>query len=69
MKLKTKIGVCLLMGMTALCVVISNSGCGDSNFHSAAICAIIRTSKLNGLADLEDFTSLLGQAGLTVVRI
>lgn len=40
MKLRTKIGVCLLMGTTAL----------------AAICAIVKTSKLNELADLEDFT-------------
>ncbi|MCJ1303484.1 hypothetical protein MMC08_006294 [Hypocenomyce scalaris] len=40
MKRKTKVGVSLLMGMTAV----------------AAICAIIKTTKLNELADLDDFT-------------
>ena len=30
MKLRDKIGVCLLMGMTALCVVVSNPGVFDS---------------------------------------
>lgn len=37
---KTKVGLCLLMGMTAV----------------AAICAIVKTTKLNELADLSDFT-------------
>ncbi|KAL9119649.1 MAG: hypothetical protein Q9187_003797 [Circinaria calcarea] len=40
LKSKTKVGLCILMGMTAL----------------AAICAIVKTTKLNELADLTDFT-------------
>lgn len=40
MKPKTKLGLCFLMSTTAL----------------AAICAIVKTSKLNELADLADFT-------------
>ncbi|KAL9025195.1 MAG: hypothetical protein Q9196_005943 [Gyalolechia fulgens] len=40
MKTKTKIGLCLLMGTTAL----------------AAICAIVKTTKLYQLANLADFT-------------
>ncbi|KAI4178426.1 MAG: hypothetical protein L6R41_008397 [Letrouitia leprolyta] len=40
LKTKTKVGLCLLMGTTAL----------------AAICAIVKTSKLYQLADLADFT-------------
>lgn len=40
LKTKTKIGLCLLMGTTAL----------------AAICAIVKTTKLDELANLADFT-------------
>ncbi|KAL8940608.1 MAG: hypothetical protein Q9216_002721 [Gyalolechia sp. 2 TL-2023] len=40
LKTKTKVGLCLLMGTTAL----------------AAICAIVKTTKLYQLADLADFT-------------
>lgn len=40
LKTKTKIGLCLLMGATAL----------------AAICAIVKTTKLSELADLTEFT-------------
>ena len=40
LKIKTKIGLCLLMSTTAL----------------AAICAIVKTTKLNELSDLADFT-------------
>ena len=40
LKTDTKIGLCLLMGTTAF----------------AAICAIVKTSKLDELADLSDFT-------------
>lgn len=40
LKTKTKINLCLLMGMTAV----------------AAICAVVKTTKLNELANLSDFT-------------
>jgi len=40
LKTKTKIGLCLLMGATAL----------------AAICAIVKTTKLSELSDLTEFT-------------
>lgn len=58
MKLKTKIGLCLLMGMTALWVspVESWFDLPLLTSRSAAICAIIKTTKLNELAVLNDFT-------------
>lgn len=40
MPTRTKIGLCLLMGCTIF----------------AAICAIVKTTKLNELQDLQDFT-------------
>lgn len=57
LKLKTKIGVCLLMSTTFWSVLsLHRPVSSELISYSAAICAVVKTTKLENLKNLADFS-------------